>query len=501
MQAPSWSRVNTWRALPYLVGSLGVGAITVGIAIVLSHVTVPNLSVIYVLLVLWLGSRYGKAPAVVASLLAFAAYDYFFVPPVGAFTVAGPSQLLELILLLTVALVTGQLVASLKKARVEAEAAAADSGDLYDLATAVLRLPEVAAALDLLCKRAQRLPSIRSFSLLSIESGGPHAMAGDSLGSDELRQVSWAFKHRQAIGCSVRDGQVKLMLTQPTRGAQLLIQPLTSGAVVARVQAQEASRSELRMLAALIALGELLLERRRAILESERRMAIEASDNLKATILSSLSHELKSPIASLRAGMTALVSPRSGVSPQHRDILRGLDREALRLDRLVGDLLMMSRLEAGRPPAADPRSLPEILGGVLHRLRPLLSQFNIALAVPDDLPAVMVDELQVDQVITNLLENAADWTSPGGTIEVGASSRQSELAVWVNNEGPDIPYLELDRVFDKFWTKRQAGSGLGLAICRRIVEAHGGIIEVRKLRRGPCFTFTLPLAQVEIAKA
>lgn len=185
-----------------MVGSLGVGAITVGIAIVLSHVTVPNLSVIYVLLVLWLGSRYGKAPAVVASLLAFAAYDYFFVPPVGAFTVAGPSQLLELILLLTVALVTGQLVASLKKARVEAEAAAADSGDLYDLATAVLRLPDGAAALDLICKRAQRLPSIRSFSLLSIESGGPHAMAGDSLGSDELRQVSWAFKHRQAIGCS-----------------------------------------------------------------------------------------------------------------------------------------------------------------------------------------------------------------------------------------------------------------------------------------------------------
>ncbi|MGH7904436.1 MAG: sensor histidine kinase [Candidatus Dormibacteraceae bacterium] len=484
-------------AWPYLAGVTGVAAATAAIALVTSRIGVPNLSVIYVLLVLWVGSRYGRGPAVVTSLVAFAAFDYFLVAPVGTFTVAGPVGLLELVLLLAAALVTGQLAASVSRTRLAAEASASESRQLYEVATAVLRLPDVGAGLDLLCEQGGRLASVTSLSLVAFDEGRPRPVAGRTPDADEIRQASWSFEHRQAIGCTLKDGRLRLMRARPPGADQLLVQPLTGGAVVARARPEQATPAELRMLGALLALAELLMERRRAILESERRRAAEASDSLKAAVLSSLSHELRSPIASLRAGITALASSGSGAPPEHRPILRGLDRETLRLDRLVGDLLTMSRLEAGDESDLAPcAALPEIVGAVLHRMRPRLAAFQLRLRVPAELPAVMADELQMDRVLTNLMENAIDWTEPGGFIEVAASERDGKLTVRVANQGPEIAPAELERVFEKFWTGRSGGSGLGLAICRRIVEAHGGTISVRNLRQGPCFTFTLPAAEV-----
>jgi len=256
----------------------------------------------------------------------------------------------------------------------------------------------------------------------------------------------------------------------------------------------------LRMLGALIGLAGLLLDRRRAVLEAERAKGFEASDRLKAAILSSLSHELKSPIASLRAGLTALTAPQAGLQPEQTELLRDLDSQANRLDRLVGDMLDLSRLEAGVALDREPHRFADLVGTALHQLRPDLKGREVTVDVADDLPPVEVDELQVGRVLANLVENANEWAPAGGKIAVGASAGDGMLTAWVENDGPAIAPTDLERVFDTFWTRRPRGSGLGLAICKRVVEAHGGTIRAENRRRGPRFTFTLPLARVPASR-
>jgi two-component system, OmpR family, sensor histidine kinase KdpD len=483
------------RLAPYSIAIGGAIAITLAIALVTSLAAVPGLSAFYLLLVLWLGARWGRGPAVAGSLAAFLLYDFFFVPPIGTFTVRGPSELLELVVLLAVALVTSQLAASLRRAQAASESLAADSRVLYELATTALRTPQVTAAMSMLCERALRLASVSRFALVAMDFGQAVQLAGDALTPDELRQASWSFDNGRPVGVAISGGGVKLMKTHPDAASPGYV-PLKNGVAVMRIDPDHPDPSELRMLAALIGLADLLLDRRRAALEGERARGFEASDRLKAAILSSLSHELKSPIASLRTGLTALVVPQAGLKPEQQELLLDLDRQATRLDRLVGDMLALSRLEAGLALEKEPHGLAEMVGIALRQLRSELTGHEVAVELPDDLPMVEVDELQVGRVLTNLLENAVEWAPPSGGITIGAVARDAFLEAWVENDGPAIAPVDLDRVFETFWTRRARGSGLGLAICKRVIEAHGGTITAENRRRGPRFTFTLPLARV-----
>jgi len=288
--------------------------------------------------------------------------------------------------------------------------------------------------------------------------------------------------------------------THPADGAPAYL-PLANGVAIVAVDAVPATQDELRMLAALIGLADLLMDRRRAALETERARGLESSDRLKTAILSSLSHELKSPIASLRTGLTALTAPQAGLKPDQRELLVDLDRQASRLDRMVGDLLALSRLEAGLQLEKEPHSFSDLVGNATRQLRSELATNHLTVELPEDLPPVDVDEVQAGRLLANLLENAHEWAPAGGAIEVGAAPRDGMLEAWVENEGPAIATADLDRIFDTFWTRRARGSGLGLAICKRVVEAHGGTIRAENRRRGPRFIFTLPLAQVAAPRA
>jgi two-component system, OmpR family, sensor histidine kinase KdpD len=483
------------RAGPYAVAIGGVVAITAAIGVVQSATSTSGLETIYLLLVLWLGARWGRGPAIAGSVAAFLLYDYFFVPPIGTFTVRGPAELLELVVLLAVALVTSQLAASLRRAHSAAEALAADSRALYELATATMRTPQVEVALALVCERASRLRSVDRFALVAVDGAQPMVLAGTRLKEDELRQAAWSHANGRTVGVAISDGAIKLVHTHPGPEAAAFV-PLASGVVAMWLRAAQAEPTELRMLAALIGLADLLLDRRRAAVETERARGLEASDRLKAAILSSLSHELKSPIASLRTGLTALTAPQAGLQSDQRELLFDLDRQASRLDHMVGDMLALSRLEAGVELEREPHSYADLVGAAMRGFRTELKDRDVVLALPDDLPPVEVDELQAGRVISNLVENAVEWSPSGGRIEVGGASHDGWLEGWVENEGPSIAVSDLERVFDTFWTRRVRGSGLGLAICKRVVEAHGGTIRVENRRRGPRFIFTLPLAPV-----
>jgi two-component system sensor histidine kinase KdpD len=482
------------RLAPYSIAIGGTIAITVAIGLVTSQASVPGLSALYLLLVLWLGARWGRGPAVAGSVAAFLLYDFFFVPPVGTFSVRGPSELFELVVLLAIALVTSQLAASLRRAQAASEALAADSRALYELATAALRTAEVSVALSMLCERALRLACVSRFALVAMDFGQAVRLAGDAMTPDELRQASWSHENGHPVGVTIAGGGVRLMKTHPTAATPAYL-PLANGVAVMQIKSEHLE-GDLRMLAALIGLADLLLDRRHAALEAERARGFEASDRLKAAILSSLSHELKSPIASLRAGLTALVAPQAGLQPEQQELLVDLDRQAARLDRLVGDMLALSRLEAGLELDKESHGFAELVGTALRQLRPDLNGHQVTVELADDLPTIEVDELQVGRVLTNLLENAVEWAPATGAIAIGAVAREAFLEAWVENDGPAIAPVDLERIFETFWTRRARGSGLGLAICKRVVEAHGGTINVENRRRGPRFTFTLPLARV-----
>ncbi len=485
--------LKRWAPFAYAVG--GAVIITALIGFVQARTSVGGLSAIYPLLVLWLGATWGRWPAVTASVCAFLLYDFFFVPPVGTFVVAGPSQLVELTVLLAVALVTGQLAASLGRTRAVSEALAAESRALYELATAALRSSEVTSALSLLSGRATAIDGVSLFALVAMDFGHTVPLAGGALGPDDLKQAEWAFQNGRAIGMSVSDGMIKVTRTRPDPRGPAFV-PLASGVAVIRLDSQRPAAEDMRLLAALVGLAGLLLDRRRAALESERARGLEASDRLKAAVLSSLSHELKSPIASLRAGLTALLAPGAGLQAEQTDLLQDLDHQADRLDRMVGDMLALSRLEAGLALDKEPHSFGELVGTALRQVRGELAGRAVKVDVGDDLPPVEVDELQVGRLLANLLENALEWAPPEGGISVGAVLRDDHLEAWVANDGPAIAPTDLERIFDTFWTRRARGSGLGLAICKRVVEAHGGTIRAENMRRGPRFTFTLPLARV-----
>jgi two-component system sensor histidine kinase KdpD len=483
------------RPAPYVLALAGVVAITAAIGLIRSVTPVSALSALYLLWVLWLAARWGRGPAVTGSIAAFLLYDFYFVSPVGSLTVSGSSQLLELVVLLAVALVTSQLAASLRRTRGTAEALARESRGLYEVATAALRTQEVTAALSMLCQRATELRSIDRFALVAMDLGQPSALAGGELSPAELKQAAWSHENGRPLGIAVRDGGVKLMRTHPGPAESAYL-PFAGGVAVIGFNADEEQGDELRTLAALIGLADLLLDRRRAAFEAERARGLESSDRLKTAILSSLSHELKSPISSLRTGLTALAAPKSGLQPDQRELLGDLDRQATRLDRMVSDLLALSRLEAGLQLEKEPHQFADLVATATRQLRAELAGNQLVVDLPEELPPVEVDELQAGRVLANLLENAHEWAPPNGVIEVGAASQDGMLEAWIENEGPSIAVSDLEHVFDTFWTRRARGSGLGLAICKRVVEAHGGRIWVENRRRGPRFTFTFPVAPV-----
>ncbi|HZQ48876.1 MAG TPA: DUF4118 domain-containing protein [Candidatus Dormibacteraeota bacterium] len=482
------------RYWPYALAVAGAVAVTAVIGVVERFSSVAGTSALYLLLVLWLGATWGRGPAVVAGVCAFLLYDFFFVPPVGTFTVRGPSELFELIVLLAVALVTGQLAGSLRRARGESELRAAEGSTLYELATVALKAPEVTSALNLLCGRALTIPATRRFALASAATGRWEAVAGSALTADELKQAAWSFETGHPVGATLSAGAIKLVRSRPN--ASVAYVPMSGGVAVFEVDAERITDEDVRMLAALVGLAGLLLDRRRAAAESERARGLEASDRLKAAVLSSLSHDLKTPLASLRAGLTALTSPRAGLTPDQTELVADMDRQASRLDRMVSDMLALSRLEAGLELDREPHSFVDVVAASLRELRPQLAGHDMKVDVPDDLPPVYIDEVQAGRVLRNLLENASEWATPGTPIVIGARAKEGFLEAWVENQGPPIAPVDLDHVFETFWSRRARGSGLGLAIAKRVVDAHGGTIRAENMRGGPRFTFTLPLASV-----
>jgi two-component system, OmpR family, sensor histidine kinase KdpD len=221
---------------------------------------------------------------------------------------------------------------------------------------------------------------------------------------------------------------------------------------------------------------------------------------MKSALLSSVSHELRTPLATMKAAVTSLHSGEvDWAAPARQDLLAVVEEELDHLNRLVGNLLDMSRIEAGvLKPNRVLLSLAEVAGGPLTRMRRAMAQHRMVVQISEDLPLVPADHVQLDQVFTNLISNSLKYAPAGSTITIKAWVVDREtVQVQVQNQGPPVPAEQLAHIFEKFYqvtaADRVTGTGLGLSICKGIIEAHGGRIWVENLPDGPAFNFTLPL--------
>jgi two-component system sensor histidine kinase KdpD len=319
---------------------------------------------------------------------------------------------------------------------------------------------------------------------------------GFTLAEHDRGVAQWVFEHGKTAGRG----------TSTLPGAQATYLPLaascgTVGVLGVRIEDQTVpDLQQFYQLDAFAGLIALAVERADLAAEAQRIGLQMETERLRSSLLSSVSHDLRTPLAAVTGACSTLLDEETPLdAPTRHELLLSIFEEAERLHRLVTNLLDMTRLEAGAlTPRKEWQPIEEIIGAALHRMARYLQDHPVSTRIEADLPFVPLDDLLIQQVLINLLENAAKYAPPGSPLEIKAFTQGEGVTVEVADHGPGLPVEELERVFDKFYRSASAGvrtgAGLGLAICRGIVELHGGRIRAENLQSGGVvFRFTLPI--------
>lgn len=509
----------------YLLAPLGVAGATLAIGIILGSTRLSNVSLLYLPVVLWLAARYGRGPAVLASLLSFLSYDFFFIAPQHLFTVDNPAEWLSLFALLATSLVLGHLTAIVRTRAQEAEESQQRTDILYRLAQLITTSANESELYEALTRQvvevfapsgahacALMLPDERgSLQITTFWSQQGHDACEVDTPSDAKAQhtiLRAPLKTpRGVVGALLISGAPTVRLLAPD---QAQASADTSSRASADHLAAQQSAQQAALFATFCDQIALAIDRATLAREAMHTAALRESDRLKDALLGSVTHELRTPLASIKAATSGLLQDDISWSAQERrELLDSIDTSADRLNRLVGNLLDLSRLEAGvAEPEMDWRLMSDVVASTLDQLE-LSGQLRghvIHVEEPDDLPLVLMDQEQIQQVLTNLIENALKYSPEGSEIRITARVRDDWLEVAVSDQGIGIPQHEISAIFNKFYRVQQArlpwsagrppiGTGLGLAICAAIVQAHGGRIWAESVPgRGATLTFTLPIS-------
>lgn len=457
-----------------------------------------NIVMVYLLGVVLVASRFGRGPAILASVLSVLTFDFFFVPPYLTFAVSDSQYLVTFGVMLTVALLISALTA---RVRLQAEAARTRerrTAALYAMSR------EFAGARDteqLLRVATQHIGEVFESDIVVLLPDGTERLvsmlnpAEFFLGDDEQTVARWVFANAQVAGAT----------TTTLPGAQATYLPLVAsrGTVgVVGVRPAQTNRfldpEQLHLLEAFTNQTALAVERLGLAQQAEQARIQVETEQLRNALLSSVSHDLRTPLAVITGATSALLEEAACAQP-HRTLLQTVYDEAERLNRLVRNLLDMTRLESGTLQVhKEWHSLEEVIGVALARVEKQLEHHPLAVHLEPDLPLVPLDALLIEQVLINLLENAVRYTPPGSPLTLCAWVRDEAVFVELADCGPGLPSGDEQRVFDKFHrvqTGSQGGGvGLGLTICRGIIEAHGGRIEAEnRPGGGAVFRFALPL--------
>jgi two-component system sensor histidine kinase KdpD len=499
-------RPEPFRLLPY-IGSTAAVALALGIGSLIERfIGLQSISLVFLMAVLASAIVWGLWPSLLAGLLSVLAYNFFFIPPLYTFTIADPDNVLSLFFFALVAVVVSNLTAASRSQVISARARAKTTAELYAFSRKVAGIGTLD---DLLWATAYQISSMlklhtvlllpdKEGSSLTIASGYPPE---DVLDSGDMAAARWCWEHNHAAGRGAD--------TLP--GGKWLFLPLRTGSGPVGVIGIDRDEpgplltpDERRLLDALADQAAVAIERVSLARGLAETRVLAETERLRAALLTSISHDLRTPLASIIGTVSSLRSYADKYEPAERDeLLATLQDEAERLNRFVGNLLDMTRLESGAIDLKlDLVDIAEIVGAALQRAGNVLAHHRIEVEIAPDLPMVRLDSILFEQVLFNLLDNAAKYAPPGSRIDIRARRDGDVVAMDVTDEGPGIPPGDLDRIFDKFYRvqaqdRRRAGTGLGLAICRGFIEAQGGHIEARNRRdrSGAVLTIHIPVPE------
>lgn len=557
----SSTRQHRWKGLLFSIGTVGVSTL-----IMFTLKTEPyNVNMVFMLLTLMATVWFGLAAGFVTAVAGFLCFNYFFIPPLFTFVVDAGQGWTAVFLFFGTALLANQVAGRARLSSRAAQQRAQEATALYELATAVLtRVDQTEMLMLVLQKVSQELGTAScSLFLWEPEAGGGHLVESTRLEALKTSEIALCDRHpdpaiAQAVFQQNRAAffPAENNLTEPggyseesgfkarpvlpkkavLRGPVAYL-PLAYGSEVlgvmtmvgyGRADQPDFSPEERRIIQVFSNHVALAVEHARLIREAAQVATLRDSDKLKTALLDSVSHELRTPLTSIKTATANLQAKDIDWAEEERDEFLGvIEQETNRLTRLVANLLELSKIEGGAlKPNWGWHYLPEIVEQVVGRLKynPVMKDHPVTTHFGPDIPLSRMDYLQIDQVLTNLLDNAAKYSPPGKAIVVevevisaqavahanrtGASPvagrpRPPMLSVKVLDEGRGIPPAELERIFDKFYRVRTStnpltvdapGTGIGLAITKGIVEAHGGTIRAQnRLYGGSIFEFVLPL--------
>jgi two-component system sensor histidine kinase KdpD len=476
------------QGLGYLYSALVVAIASLIGRGVLLLVKLPNISLVFLAAVLWSATRYGLGASLFASVLSMLCYNFFFLEPLYSFNFSDPSQLLALISFCVVAALTSTLTA---RERVQAQLArdqATKTAELYAFSRKLAGIRKLDSMLNATAAQVSTMLHVDTMLLVPDTSSGALKLlasspAGLALDDSDLAAAAWCWEHNLPTGRG----------TDTLPGTRRLFLPLSTGQ--GKVGVIGVSRenpnfmltpNERRQLDALADLAAIAIERIRLAKDVDQARMLAETEKLRSALLTSISHDLRTPLASIIGAISSLRSYGSLYDDHARDemLATALD-EAERLNRYVANLLDMTQLDAGAlQPKHEACDLQDVIGAALRRTSKQLVGHKIKVNVPANFPMLTLDFLLMEQVLVNLLDNASKYTPPGTTVEVSAQRHRFSIVLIVRDEGPGIPEQDLQRVFDKFYRIREgdrsrSGTGLGLAICRGFIEAMGGRIYAR----------------------
>ena len=485
------------RPIGYLVSAALVALITMIGFSLYSLGNLTNLALLYLIPVMAAATLYGLRTGLFAGLLSSLAYNFFFLEPVHTFTIRDPANILTVLVLIGVAVVTSQLAA---RVRLQADLAQRSSGQNAALASFARTLAGLSTEEELgqcLCAEVSRLLDVNAVLLLPREEGLTLSAATppeNKLGAIEMAAANWALDHKQAAGRG----------SDTLTASDWLFEPLVAGSRaigvfgIALDQGGDPVRSDqLPLLVSFIDQAALSLERINLVAEMTTVTQLKERDRLRAALLSSVSHDLRTPLTTILAAASQIKKANcEGLDPT---LPEALMVEAERLNRFVANLLNMARVEAGALPLQlEAVDLTDAVASAVHDLRQRLDPHPIRLEVPADLPLVRVDPQLLHHCLINLLDNAGKYSTPDGTITICGSRSPDDIALSILDEGPGLPAGRETDVFGTFTrlegSDRKGGTGLGLAIVKGFAEAMGMAATAanREDGRGAVFALRFP---------
>ena len=497
--APMPAAPEAWAPAAEYGIAVVVAALATGLSLPLASFFSPtNLVMFYLLGALAVGARGFQGPAAFYSMISVLCFDFFFVPPRFTFAVTDTQYILTFVVMTAVALLISTLTVRIRAQAQMARLSEMRTGTMHALSRELASLRGVQAILDASVRHISEVFDSEIVALMPTPEGSLAVRSASGakreLDAKERSVAQWVFDLGQSAGLGTQTLPVVEALYAPLLGAQ--------GPVgVLRVQPRARERllipDQMLLLESFAHQIGLALEVDR-LQDDARASQIDAEkERLRSALLASVSHDLRTPLAAIIGSASSLLQGKVDLaSAGARELLDNIQSEGEWLARLVNNLIETTRLETGTVQLRkEPGSIEEIAGSALERLDKILRGRQVVAKLPPDLPLAPMDSVLMEQVLLNLVENAARHTPAGSPIDVSARAEPDSLLVEIADRGPGVPEEERERVFEKFFHgKVSKGAGLGLAICRAILTAHGGRIWVEERDGGgAAFRFALPL--------